>query len=480
MLPDIPHPTEIHVGGTWRTPTSNGVVEVRSAATEEVVARLPDVTIADADEAVRSARAAFDSGPWPTMALDARIDAVRRFRAALDARTDDLITAWVVETGVPVRTARRLTRAAWLSADDALELVATIPFAETRDTPLGRVELCREPIGPTVAIVTYNGPHVEVGLAVIPALLVGNPVVVKLPPETRMTGHFIAQAAADAQLPAGVLSVFAADADVARHLVAHPDVDAVHFTGGTAIGGEVAAACAKRIARVTLELGGKSAAIVADDADLDTVVPHLVGSMATYQGQTCVALTRVLVSRARHDELVGRLVDALTALRIGDPLERDTDFGPLAGERVRARAEGYIERAVAAGARVATGGRRPPGRDRGYFLEPTLLVDVDNDMEVAQDEIFGPVYCVIPYDDIDDAVRIANDSRYGLAGAIFTQDLDLAREVARRVRTGSFAINAGFPCLTAPFGGVKQSGYGREGGIEGLLELTNLKAVVLP
>jgi len=304
--------------------------------------------------------------------------------------------------------------------------------------------------------------------------------VIKLPPENRLLGHFLADALHAAGFPDGVVSVLTADTEVSKQLVAHPDVAMVHFTGGTEIGSEVAAVCATRIARVTLELGGKAAAIVADDADLDEVVPILMGGMVTFQGQLCVALTRILVSNDRHDELVSKLVTAIEQVRIGDPADPATEFGPLPSQRIRDRAEGYIARAIAEGATVATGGKRPPGFESGCFLEPTLLTDVDNSMEVAQNEIFGPVYTVIRYDDIDDAVRIANDSKYGLLSAIYTNDDALARSVAERLRVGVSVINGNFPCLTAPYGGVKQSGYGRVSGPEGMLELTNIKQIVLP
>jgi betaine-aldehyde dehydrogenase len=344
---------------------------------------------------------------------------------------------------------------------------------------MGPVEIRREPLGPTVAIVAFNGPHMQTALAIVPGLIVGNPFVLKLPPLNRMLGYFLADAADEAGFPEGVFSVLAGETDVSEYLVSHEQVAAVHFTGGNEVGSSIMHACADRVAHVTLELGGKSAAIVAADADLDIAVPALVGSLAQYSGQICVAMTRILAAREIHDELVERLAAGFAALRIGDPADPATEWGPLAGARFRDRAEGYIARAVEAGATVAYGGRRPPGFDSGYYLEPTLLSGVTNDMEAAQNEIFGPVFCVIPFDDLDDAVSLANDSRYGLAGSVFTTNPDAARDVARRVRTGVFAINATFPRLTGPFGGMKQSGFGREGGLEGFYELTATKSIAL-
>jgi betaine-aldehyde dehydrogenase len=253
----------------------------------------------------------------------------------------------------------------------------------------------------------------------------------------------------------------------------------VNFTGGTAIGARIMANCAERIAKCTLELGGKSAAVVADDVELDELLPALLPGMLTFQGQICVALSRVLVSNRRHDEVVAALVDAFRAQRIGDPQDAETEWGPLAVERARDRTESFTESALREGATLATGGRRPAGFDRGWYYEPTLLVDVDSSMSVAQDEIFGPIFTVIRYDTIDDAIRIANDTRFGLAGSVFTRDRDTALKVAHGVRSGSFVINGFGSCGIQPFGGVKQSGIGRECGVEGLLEFTDMKQTVL-
>ncbi|HXV94002.1 MAG TPA: aldehyde dehydrogenase [Pseudonocardia sp.] len=473
----IPHENELFIAGRWVPPATSRTAEVVSPADGRVLRTLPLPSVADAEAAVEGARRAFPA--WSALSLEERRDHVARFCAALDARVDEINAAWALEAGMPLRDGKELTAAASELWNHALELAKSLELSEVRESFMGPVEIRREPLGPTVAIVAFNGPHMQTALAVVPGLIVGNPFVIKLPPLNRMLGYFIADAAAEADLPEGVLSVLAGDADVSEYLVGHPDVAAVHFTGGNEVGSAIMRACADRVAHVTLELGGKSAAIVAADADLDQVVPALVGSLAQYSGQICVAMTRILVAREIHDELVRRLAAGFAALTIGDPSDPETEWGPLAGERFRERAEGYIARAVAAGATVAYGGSRPAGHDHGWYLEPTLLTGVTNDMEVAQNEIFGPVFCVIPFDELDEAVAIANDSRYGLAGSVFTRDTDVARDVARRVRTGVFAINATFPRLTGPFGGMKQSGFGREGGIEGFWELTSTKSIAL-
>ncbi len=474
----LPHDTEVFIGSRWVAPVSDTKVSIISSATEEVVYELPAVTVEDASRAVEAARAAFE--PWNALPFERRREIVVRFCSGIRSRFDDIGRAWAIEAGMPLAMGNLFSGSVGLILDDMVEMSKTVVMSEVRETPAGPVQVVHEGIGPTLAIITYNGPHTEIALAVVPGLMAGNTFIVKLPPENQMLGYFLADAAAEAGFPEGVISIIAADAEVSRFLVAHEQIDAVHFTGGTEVGVEITKVCAERVARVTLELGGKSAAIIASDADLDTAIPALIAGMTAYCGQVCVSMTRVLVPRSQHDDIVGRMVDALQSIEIGDPLSETTQYGPLAAERVRARAEGYIERAVRAGAKIAHGGGRPSTIDRGWYLEPTLLVDVTNDMEVAQSEIFGPVYCVIPYEDIDEAIEIANDSRFGLCGSVFTTDEKTAAEVARRVRVGTFAINAAFPCMTAPFGGVKQSGFGREGGRESFYELTSIKSITLP
>lgn len=473
---DLAHNRELFIGSRWVQPQGKELAEVVSPFTGKVVAQLPRPTVADAERAVNESVAAFEQ--WSTLPVGERIEIVGRFCAGLDARIDEIVTTWAVEAAMPSGNGRALSTDASALWNRALDEALQAPWVEVRDTAMGRVEVRHEPIGPTVGIVAFNGPHMQFALAIIPALLAGNTMIIKLPPECRMLGYVFAAAASEADFPPGVLSILAGDADVSQRLVEHPDIAAVHFTGGTEVGRSVMHSCADRVANVVLELGGKSAAIVAADADLDVAVPALVDAMALYSGQICLTMTRLLVARDIHDEVVARLVEGLRGLTMGDPVDPETTWGPLAAPRFLERAEGYIERAVEAGATIAYGGGRPEGFD-GYFLEPTLLTGVTNDMEVAQQEIFGPVFCVIPFDTIDEAVALANDSRYGLSGSVFTSDPDTGLDVARRVKSGVFIVNATFPCLTTPFGGVKQSGFGREGGPEGLLALTQMKCITL-
>jgi acyl-CoA reductase-like NAD-dependent aldehyde dehydrogenase len=475
---DVPHDSEILIGGRWVKPATGATAPVTSAASGQVVATLPDASPEDGAAAVTAALAAFTDGCWRALSVGERLEAVHRFRRALEERIEQFNRAWSIESGIPISLAESFAQMSWLIADENLKLAEDVPLRETRATAAGTVEIRHEPLGPVLVILTYNGPLIEIGMAVIPALAVGNTVIVKLPPESRMVGHVLADAVAAAEFPAGVFSIITADVEVSRRLVADARVAAVHFTGGTEIGADVATSCAKRIAHVTLELGGKAAAIMADDVDFDEVLPTLLSGMTPYQGQLCVAVTRVLVSRQRHDELVEKLVAAFGSLKVGDPLDPATEFGPLPGEKVRSRSERYIASAVDQGARIAHGGKRPAALPDGFYLEPTLLTNVRPDMDVFQNEIFGPVYCVIPYDSMDEAVTIANDTKYGLASSIYTNDMALADDVASRVDVGAFGINGSFPCLTAPYGGVKQSGYGRACGVEGLLELTRIKTIL--
>jgi acyl-CoA reductase-like NAD-dependent aldehyde dehydrogenase len=473
---NVPHANELFVGSRWVAPRSSELADVVAPFDGRVVRQLPRPTVDDAKLAVAEAQGAFDA--WAELTHDARREIVARFCGALDKRLDEIVRVWALEAGMPFRNGDELTKAASELWNRALDESRTAPWVETRETSMGRIEIRQEPIGPTVGIVAFNGPHMQFALAIIPALLAGNTMIIKLPPEARMLGYLFADAAAEADFPSGVVSILAGDADVSQYLVEHPGIAAVHFTGGTEVGVSVMHSCADRVANVVLELGGKSAAIVAADADLDVAVPALVDAMALYSGQICVAMTRLLVAREIHDEVVEGLVVGLQALKMGDPADPETTWGPLAAPRFLDRAEGYIERAVAEGATIATGGARPSDWE-GYFLEPTLLTDVTNDMEAAQNEIFGPVFCVIPFDTLDEAVALANESRYGLSGSVFTTDEQAGLDVARRVRSGVFVINGTFPCLAAPFGGVKQSGFGREGGPEGLFALTQTKSITL-
>jgi betaine-aldehyde dehydrogenase len=313
-----------------------------------------------------------------------------------------------------------------------------------------------------------------------PAMAAGATVVLKPAPETPLDAFLLADALLEAGLPPGVVNIVPAGREVGEHLVTHPDVDKIGFTGSTAAGKRIAALCGEQLKRVTLELGGKSAAIIMDDADVATLVPNLIGASLMNNGQACVAQTRILASRDRYQEVVDALCDAVREQQVGDPLDPATTIGPLVAERQRRRVEGYIATGQEEGAKIAVGGGRPASQATGWYVEPTVFVNVDNRMTIAREEIFGPVLTVIPYDGIDDAVRIANDSDYGLSGSVWSADNAAALDVARRVRTGTYTVNGFMLEFSCPFGGFKESGVGRELGPEGLEAYLENKSISLP
>ena len=475
---NVPHSDEHFIGGVWQPATTDARVTVINPSDETVITELPDVTTTDVDNAVAAARRAFDEGPWPRLPISERVTRLRRFTDALLAKKQDIGLAWGAECG-PTAAFRDAINGivAPTVYDNMFEMAATVPMSEERTGFAGPVTVMRQPYGVAVAVLTYNGPLAYIGMKALPALLTGNVVVVKLPIETRLVAQYIADAAAEADLPPGVLTVVSAGTEASRYLVEHPAVDTVSFTGGTTVGSQILHSTADRLVKTTLELGGKSAGIVADDMDLAELLPLLLPGLIPFQGQVCVALTRLLVPRHRHDEIVGAISGVFNNLRIGNALDPATEFGPVAVSRTRDRCERFVEGAVKEGATIAAGGKRPGGLDRGWYFEPTLIADVHNSMEIAQEEVFGPVFTVITYDDIGDAVRIANDSKYGLTAAMFTHDTTLARSVGERLNVGSFTLNSTGGVLGQPFGGFKLSGVGREMGLEGLLEWTQTKVL---
>ena len=364
--------------------------------------------------------------------------------------------------------------------DPYLDLVKEMDLVEQRETPVAAAGLVAyEPVGVVVAIAPWNVPVNTMLHKVGPALLAGCTVIMKPSPETPLEAYIMAQCAHEVGFPPGVINMLCADRDVSDYLVQSPTVDKVAFTGSLAAGRRIAAVCADRIARVSLELGGKSAAIVLDDYDLDAAAQALVMGIAGMSGQNCAVLSRAFVSRERHDELVGKMKALAEGLKVGYSTEEDTQVGPLVAKRQRDRVEAMIAMGKEEGATLVTGGKRPAHLERGYFIEPTIFANVDNSMRIAREEVFGPVICVIPYDDLDAAVAMANDSDFGLAGAVFTNDADQAYAVARRIRTGTVAQNGNLADFSLGFGGFKQSGVGREGGMAGLRAYFESKTILL-
>ena len=472
---DIPGLDSHFIDGAWRN-TGTPKINVISPSTEETLtaAAAPDIEVADM--AASAARRAFDDGPWPRMTLDERIATCERFCDALENRLEIMNRAWAFESGATIAHGEIINdyvgKLVWRQM---LVDAKAIPWEEQR----ADATLYREPIGTVLSIMTFNGPIVLVGMKIIPALLAGCTVVAKFAPESPLTSRFIAEAANEAGFPEGVINILAADTPVTQHLVSHKDIDMVSLTGGTAIGVDVVKRTADRLARTALELGGKSPAIIAEDADLDAVMETLVGGSTGFMGQVCVTLSRILAPESKYDEVVERLAGAFEAIKIGDPFDPSTERGPLAVERGRTRCERYVDIAKREGGQIVTGGKRPPQFKRGWWYEPTLITNVDNSMTVAREEVFGPVTTVIPVRGMDEAVRIANDSPFGLAASIYSSDIENAKKIARQIQSGSVAINMAGISFMQPFGGYKQSGWGRECGPEGIMEFTQIKQVVV-
>jgi aldehyde dehydrogenase (NAD+) len=470
----------IYVGGEFVASTSTTQIEVINPHTEQVIGRVPDGSTADIDRAVAAARAALD-GPWATMGPAKRSGCIAGLSAAINARQDEFARVISSQNGSPYSfSIFGQVLAATMVLDYYAGLAGTFEFEDLRAGMMGPVLVRREPVGVVAAITPWNVPLFIAAMKLGPALAAGCTVVLKPPPETALDAYLLAECLLEAGLPPGVVNVVVAGRETGEHLVTHPGIDKIAFTGSTAAGRRIGALAGERLRRVTLELGGKSAAIMLDDADLATSIPALLTSSFMNNGQTCAALTRVLASRERYAEVVDALCSATAAKVVGDPLDGATEIGPLVTSRQRERVEGYIATAQSEGAKVAVGGGRPSHLSTGWYVEPTVLTDVEPGHTVAQQEVFGPVLAVIPYDTPEDAVRIANDSEYGLSGAVFTSDYQAGMEVARRVRTGTYTVNGFSLEFSAPFGGYKSSGIGRELGPEGLMAYLESKSVCLP
>jgi aldehyde dehydrogenase (NAD+) len=474
---------DLFVGGRWAAPRSGERVEVRNPATGQYVGTAGLASPADIDDAVAAARTSFDSGVWADASPAERAEVLHRAADHLEKRSSELAALITSELGCPIWFSERAhvpnpIRHFRFYADHCRDFA----YDERRTDGTNASIVTQVPAGVVGAITPWNGPLSTPSLKVAPALAAGCSVVLKPPPETPLTAYAMADALTEAGLPEGVLSILPGDRDAGQHLVAHREVDKVAFTGSTLAGKKIMATCADRIARVTLELGGKSAAVVLDDADPETVVRALLPMALMVNGQACIAQTRVLVPRSRRAEFTEALAEAMRAQRVGDPMQRETIVGPMVSERQRDRVRGYIDIGRDEGARLAVGAERlqlPDDLAGGWFVPPTLLVDVQNSMRVAQEEIFGPVVAVIDYDDDRDAVAIANDSRYGLSGSVWSGDEERAVGVARRIRTGMVSINGRPQAYGTPFGGFKESGVGREMGPEGFRAFLETQSIAV-
>jgi acyl-CoA reductase-like NAD-dependent aldehyde dehydrogenase len=455
---------------------------VHSATTEERVGVVPDGSKADIDVAVAAARKAFDDPQgWSRWEPAGRAEVLERFAVALEKRGEETERRVAVQNGMPIWLAQQFEGPfPPLLLRYYADIVANTPQEEVRPGMLGGNSLViREPVGVVAAIVPWNVPQAITFLKLAPALAAGCTVILKPAPETVLDAMLMCEAAAEAGLPDGVLSVVPGGRELGAYLVSHPQIDKVSFTGSTAAGRAIAESCGRLLRPATLELGGKSAAIVLDDADLQANIESFFASTLLNNGQICWLGTRVLAPRSRYDEVVDTVTGLATSLRMGDPMDPATQVGPLVSSRQRERVESYIAKGLSDGAKLTTGGGRPKDLDRGWFVEPTVFANVDNQHTIAQEEIFGPVLSVIPYSSDNEAIAIANASDYGLGGTVWTADPERGEAVARKVSSGTIGINAYVNDPTAPFGGIKASGIGRELGPEGMHGYQLLKTVYL-
>ena len=468
---------KLFIGGTWTRPAGSGLIDVFNSTTEDVMGRVPEGSPEDVDKAVAAAKAAFPG--WSQAAPAERAKYLGAAAEKLTARQNEIALLIANEVGMPLPLATAV-QAGMPAANMAFYagLAAEYNF---EDEPVGNATVVREPVGVVGCITPWNFPLHQVVAKIGPALAVGCTVVLKPSEVAPLTSFLLAEIFEEVGLPAGVFNLVTGYGPVVGEALAtHKDVDMVSFTGSTRAGKRVSELAAQTIKRVALELGGKSANIILDDAEFEKAVSAGVGSCYFNSGQTCSALTRMLVPRSRHDEAVEIAKKTAEKFSVGDPRTGEAKLGPLVSATQRDRVRNYIKKGIEEGATLATGGAdAPEGLEKGYFVRPTVFGNVRNDMTIAQEEIFGPVLSIIPYEDEDDAVRIANDSVYGLGGSVWAGSAERAKSVARRLRTGQVEINGGSFNLMAPFGGYKQSGNGRELGKYGLEEFLEIKAMLL-
>ncbi|MGQ0466984.1 MAG: aldehyde dehydrogenase [Sporichthyaceae bacterium] len=473
---------QLFIGGQWAAPASSRRIDVVSASTEESLGSVPEAQERDVDDAVAAARTAFhDPSGWSTWSAADRADAMERLAAALDARAPEIARTVSAQNGMPIAISSQLEAVfPQVILRYYAGLIRATALEETRDGLLGgKIRVHRRPIGVVAAIVPWNFPQTLAMMKIAPALAMGCTLVVKPSPETVLDAYLLADAVLEAGIPGGVVNIVPAGREVGAYLVSHPGIDKVAFTGSTAAGRSIAETCGRLLRPVTLELGGKSAAIVLEDADLVGSLEQFFGATLLNNGQTCFLGTRILAPASRYTEIVDTITGFVGALNVGDALAETTQIGPMSSARHRERVESYIAKGSGDGGRVTVGGGRPKDLGAGWFVEPTVFADVENSHTIAQEEIFGPVLSIIKYTDEAEAIALANDSDFGLGGTVWTADPERGAAFAARVQTGTIGVNAYLPDPAAPFGGVKASGLGREFGPEGLASYQALQSIYL-
>ena len=477
---NIQHPDKLYIGGQWVAALSGEVIAIENPATEEIVARVAGAGNADMDRAVAAARDAFDNGPWPTTPPQERMAALMRFIDLLEPRVPELAAAWTAQVGGLASAAPGMHGGAVMGLRGVAAHGANFAFVEKRrGMMIENVVIAHEPVGVVVAIAPWNAPFAILASKVFNALIAGCTVIMKPSPETPLEAYIIAEAADAAGMPAGTVNLVPSNREAADHLIHNTGIDKVTFTGSSAAGCHIASVCGSNMTRATFELGGKSAAIIRDDFPIEAAAQILGNTITVMSGQVCAMLSRAIVPKARHDELAQAIAKVMQGVKIGDPNDPATQLGPLAMKRQLERVEMYIEEGKKSGATLVTGGGRPAHMNKGYYIEPTLFANVDNSSRIAQEEIFGPVLCLIPAEDEEDAIRIANDSEFGLNGSVLTNDAQAAYDIARKVRTGAVAQNGMKLEFSAPFGGFKKSGIGREGGDEAIWNFLETKTILV-
>ncbi|OBG88794.1 aldehyde dehydrogenase [Mycobacterium sp. E802] len=472
---------EIFIDGAWRAAEGSGRFEIISASTEEVVGAAPECSRADVDAAVGAAKRAFDDPTgWAYWGAARRADALDRFAEVMERRGAEIANLVTMQNGMPTTVAAgsEAVAPAGLLRYYA-KLIREQPEVQERQSSTGGTTVVRQiPLGVVAAIVPWNFPQTLIFFKLAAALAAGNTVVLKPAPETVLDALAVAEAVDEAGLPPGVVNVVTGGPAVGEYLVGHPGVDKVAFTGSTRAGRAIGEVCGRLLRPVTLELGGKSATLILDDADLQSQIFGMFPATLVNSGQTCMLGTRVLAPLSRYDEVIDAFKGLISALPLGDPYDPSTLLGPLVSERQRERVEGFIAKGKDE-ARLVCGGDRPVGLDKGWYVSPTIFADVSNDATIAREEIFGPVLSVIPYDHENEAIRIANDSDYGLGGTVWSADAERAKDVAFKIRTGTVGVNFYNIDYGSPFGGIKSSGIGRELGPEGLAAFQAPQSVYL-
>jgi acyl-CoA reductase-like NAD-dependent aldehyde dehydrogenase len=477
---NIKYPGKLFIGGEWVAPMSGDQIEIVNPNSEEVVARTAAAGPDDMDRAVAAARQAFDHGPWPTTPPAERGAMLMKMIDHLEARIPELCAAWTAQVGGLASFAPMMHGGAVAGLRGIAAMGQSFAWTEKRKGQVvDTAVIVREPVGVVVGIAPWNGPFGIMANKVFYALVAGCPIIMKPSPETPLEAYIIAEAAEAAGLPPGTVNLVPAGREASDHLIHSADIDKVSFTGSSAAGMHIASVCGGKMTRCTTELGGKSAAIVRDDFPIEAAAGILGNTITVMSGQVCAMLSRAIVPKHRHDELAEAIAGVMKGIRIGQPEDPQTQLGPLAMKRQLERVEMYIEEGRKSGADLVTGGQRPAHMNKGYYIEPTLFANVDNRSRIAQEEIFGPVLCLIPAEDEEDAIRIANESQFGLNGSVLTTDVQAAYDISRRIRTGVMGQNGMRMEFGMPFGGFKQSGIGREGGEEGLWPYLETKTILL-